>query len=400
MFFGLKTTASTAFITRKAMFSFLRPKPQSKNTEFLIRDYAVGLLAQHNMLQDLRVEDVKVSDNGDVFVTLFSGHVQNSDRLETLRQTLQNDIQQGAATGGATVKKALVILTTDQKPPVPEKSHSQQKVLKDGRASDPAGNIAGIKVIAVASGKGGVGKSTVAVNLAIAIAQKGKKVGILDADVYGPSLPRLIGMPNAKAMQAEDGRLIPLDACGIKAMSMGFMVDEAVPMIWRGPMLQSALIQLVRDVNWDGLDILVIDLPPGTGDIHLTLAQKVPLAGGVIVSTPQDIALIDARKGLAMFEKVAVPILGIVENMSYYCCPNCGHRADIFGHGGARADAEKMGVSFLGEIPLHGRIRELSDSGTPVTYSDTQSEQAKCFHDIAKSVLAQLDADSGQKAAS
>ncbi len=372
------------------MFSFLRPKSKPQNMESVIRSHVNTYMARHGLAQVLCVEDIKINDVGDVFVTLFTSNLQNSEKIESFRQTLQSDIVQGLATGGVPVKRALVILTTDQKSAVQEKA-PPQKVLKEGRAPDPAGNIAGIKVVAVASGKGGVGKSTVAVNLAIALAQSGKRVGILDADIYGPSLPRLIGMPQAKAMQGDDGRLLPLEAFGIKAMSMGFMVDEATPMIWRGPMLQSALTQLVRDVNWDGVEILVIDLPPGTGDIHLTLAQKVPLAGGVIVSTPQDIALIDARKGLAMFEKVSVPILGIVENMSYYCCPNCGHRADIFGHGGARAEAEKIGVPFLGEIPLHVNIRELSDSGTPVTYSDTQSEQAKCFHDIAKSVLRQLE---------
>jgi len=212
----------------------------------------------------------------------------------------------------------------------------------------------------------------------------------LDADIYGPSLPRLLGVQNTKSEQGDDGRLDPIIAHGLKAMSMGFLVNEEAAMIWRGPMAQSALLQMLRDVNWDGLDILVIDMPPGTGDIHLTLAQRVPLSGGVVVSTPQDIALIDARKGLEMFKKVAVPILGIIENMSYYCCPECGHRDNIFGHGGARAEAVKLAVPFLGEIPLHSLIRSMSDGGTPVTLSATQSEQAKAFQSIAVQVLSQL----------
>lgn len=247
-------------------------------------------------------------------------------------------------------------------------------------------------IIAVSSGKGGVGKSTVAINLALAIAKTGKKVGLLDADIYGPSIPRLAGVQTAKAEKdTEDGRLAPIEAHGLKLMSMGFLVDESAPMIWRGPMVQSALLQMVRDVAWDGLDVLVIDMPPGTGDIHLTLAQRVPLSGGVVVSTPQDIALIDARKGLEMFRKVAVPVLGIIENMSYYCCPNCGHREDIFGHGGAKTEAEKLGVPFLGEIPLHGKIRELSDLGTPIVIADPESEQAKVYCMLAETVLKNID---------
>lgn len=195
-----------------------------------------------------------------------------------------------------------------------------------------------------------------------------------------------MGIPNAKPEQ-RDNKLIPPEAHGLKVMSMGFMVDEAAPMIWRGPMVQSALLQMLRDVDWSGLDILVIDMPPGTGDAQLTLAQKVSLAGAVVVSTPQDIALIDARKGLEMFRKVAVPILGIVENMSYYCCPECGHRADIFGHGGAKAEAEKLGAPFLGEVPLHALIREVSDAGIPVALKGRDDHQAKAFYEIAEKVI-------------
>lgn len=222
-------------------------------------------------------------------------------------------------------------------------------------------------VIAVGSGKGGVGKSTVAFNLAVAMAEAGLSVALLDADIYGPSVPRLSGLGGIKPVTNDAGKLVPLEAHGLKLMSMGFLVEEEKAMIWRGPMVQTAFYQMLRDVAWssDGndLDVLVIDMPPGTGDVQLTLAQKVPVTGAVIVSTPQDLALIDARKAIAMFEKTSVPILGVVENMSYYCCPNCGHAENIFGHGGARAEADKRGVAFLGEIPLDPQIRQQADAG-------------------------------------
>lgn len=242
-------------------------------------------------------------------------------------------------------------------------------------------------VIAVASGKGGVGKSTVAINLAAALSLQGLKVGVLDADIYGPSLPRLTNTKDKKPDRINE-KIIPIEAYGLKLMSMGYLVDEASPMIWRGPMVQSAVQQLLKDVDWTGLDVLVLDLPPGTGDVQLTLAQKVALTGAVIVSTPQDIALIDARKGLEMFRKTNVPILGIVENMSHFCCPNCGHRADIFGNGGAKAEAEKAGVPFLGEIPLHASIREQSDAGKPIVLAAPESEQARAFISVASLVAA------------
>lgn len=239
-------------------------------------------------------------------------------------------------------------------------------------------------IIAVASGKGGVGKSTVAVNLAASLSSFGLKVGILDGDIYGPSLPRMTKTTGQKPHKDSD-KITPVHAHGMSLMSIGYMVAEESPMIWRGPMIQSALKQLLQDVDWSGHDVLVIDLPPGTGDAQLTLAQQVKLTGAVIVSTPQDIALIDARKGLEMFRKLGVPILGVIENMSYFCCPSCGERTDIFGHGGARAEAEKLGVPFLGEIPLHAVIRTLSDEGTPVALSDTH--QAVAFKDIARKIV-------------
>jgi ATP-binding protein involved in chromosome partitioning len=239
--------------------------------------------------------------------------------------------------------------------------------------------------VAVASGKGGVGKSTTAVNLALALKANGLRVGILDADIYGPSLPRLMHVSGRP--KTSGGRvLIPMENYGLKLMSMGFLVDEDTPMIWRGPMVISALTQMLREVTWGDLDILVVDMPPGTGDAQLTMAQQVPLAGAVIVSTPQDLALIDARKGLAMFNKVDVPVLGIVENMSTFVCPHCGERSDIFGHGGARHEAEKLDVPFLGEVPLTMEIRETSDAGTPVVVSAPDGPSAIAYREIATRV--------------
>ena len=243
--------------------------------------------------------------------------------------------------------------------------------------------IPGIRsIIAVASGKGVVGKSTVAVNLALALKAQGLAVGLMDADVYGPSLPRMMAITGKPT--SEDGKiLIPMENHGIKCMSIGFLVAEDTPTIWRGPMVMSALEQMLRDVKWGELDVLVVDMPPGTGDAQLTMAQRVPLSGAVIVSTPQDIALLDARKGLNMFRRVDVPVLGIVENMSYFLCPSCGERHEIFGHGGARQEAERLGVPFLGEVPLHLAIRETSDAGTPIVASQPDSPHALAFRAIA-----------------
>jgi ATP-binding protein involved in chromosome partitioning len=254
------------------------------------------------------------------------------------------------------------------------------------------GNLApGIaKIIAVASGKGGVGKSTTAVNLALGLQALGKSVGILDADIYGPSMPRLLGL-KGKPQQLVDDKLQPMQAYGLKVMSMGFLVDEETPMIWRGPMVMSALSQMLKDVAWGPLDILVVDMPPGTGDAQLTMAQQVPLAGAVIVSTPQDLALIDARKGLNMFRKVDVPVLGLVENMSTFICPHCGEQSDIFAHGGARQEAGRLGVPFLGEVPLTIDIRETSDAGTPVVVATPDAPAAEAYRAIARNALAELE---------
>ena len=257
-------------------------------------------------------------------------------------------------------------------------------------------DIPGIRhIIAVASGKGGVGKSTTSVNLALGLAATGLSVGVLDADIYGPSVPRLLGI-KGKPELLEGKRLKPMEAYGLKVMSMGFLVDEEAPMIWRGPMVVSALTQMLREAAWGDLDVLVVDMPPGTGDIALTMAQQVPLTGAVIVSTPQDLALIDARKGIAMFRKVEVPVLGLVENMSTFICPTCGSRHDIFGHGGARDEAARIGADFLGEVPLHMAIRELSDAGRPVVASDPHGPQAEAYRAIASLVATKLVTGKGK----
>ena len=259
-----------------------------------------------------------------------------------------------------------------------------------GAASRSVAGVPGVEaVIAVASGKGGVGKSTTAVNLALGLRDLGMRVGLLDADIYGPSMPRLLAIKGKP--ETIGGRMLrPMESFGLKVMSIGFLVDEETPMIWRGPMVMTAITQMLREVEWGTLDIMVVDMPPGTGDAQLTLAQQVPLAGAVIVSTPQDLALIDARRGIAMFRRVDVPVLGIVENMSYFLCPHCGERSDPFGHGGAKAEAERLGVPFLGEVPLEIEIRETSDAGLPIVATKPDSTHAKIYRDIAASVRDQM----------
>lgn len=271
-------------------------------------------------------------------------------------------------------------------------SHAPKPAVKQSAKMGEKQTIPGIKaIIAVASGKGGVGKSTTAVNLALALAGLGRKVGLLDADIYGPSIPRMLGL-KGKPSTTDGHKLLPMQNYGVKCMSIGFLVDEDTPMIWRGPMVMSALTQMLNDVAWGELDMLVVDMPPGTGDAQLTLVQKVPLAGAIIVSTPQEIALIDARRGLKMFETTHVPILGVIENMSYFVSPESGEKHYIFGQGGARATAEKYGCDFLGEVPLHQSIRETSDAGTPIVVSDPASPQALIYRDIAERVAHKLDA--------
>src|SRR3981189_2751587 len=253
-------------------------------------------------------------------------------------------------------------------------------------------------IIAVTAGKGGVGKSTTAVNLALGLRDLGLTVGMLDADIYGPSVPKLLAIKGKPEMLG-GSKLRPMDGYGLKVMSIGFLVEEETPVIGRGPMVISALTQMLREVEWGTLDVMVVDMPPGTGDAQLTMAQQVPLKGAVIVSTPQDLALIDARRGISMFKRGNVPVLGIVENMSYFLCPECGARSDVFGHGGARDEAKRQGVPFLGEVPLHMAIREKSDAGLPVVATEPDGPHAATYRSIAARVCDQLERRAAGRAA-
>ena len=327
---------------------------------------------------------------------------QRGPKLEPLRKEAEKTVH--ALDGILSVSVVLTAEAQPQQAPQPTQmqgghqgGHPGGQATGKGNGQGMIPNIPGIKhIIAVASGKGGVGKSTVSVNLALALSLAGHKVGMMDADIYGPSQPRMMGLTGQP--RTNDGQTLePMENYGVKVMSMGFLIPDDTPMIWRGPMVMSAIQQLLRDVNWGELDVLVVDMPPGTGDAQLTMAQQVPLAGAVIVSTPQDIALLDARKGLNMFRKVEVPVLGIIENMSYFSCPNCGHRTEVFSHGGAHKEAERLGVDFLGEIPLDIEIRETSDGGHPIVVSKPDSPHAKVFRDIGQRVWAKLEA-TGAKA--
>jgi ATP-binding protein involved in chromosome partitioning len=291
------------------------------------------------------------------------------------------------------VQSALVALTAERKGGAASPRHAQggsPAAARPGARQEAVQGVPGVEaIIAVASGKGGVGKSTLAVNLALGLGALGLKVGILDADIYGPSLPKLLAIKE-RPQTIGGTRLKPISRYGLTVMSIGFLIEEETPMIWRGPMVISALTQMLREVEWGTLDVMVVDMPPGTGDAQLTMAQQVPLKGAVIVSTPQDLALIDARRGIAMFKRVNVPVLGIVENMSYFLCPQCGTRSDIFGHGGARREAERHGVPFLGEVPLHMTIREKSDAGLPVVATEPEGAHAAAYRGIAAGVRDQL----------
>jgi ATP-binding protein involved in chromosome partitioning len=354
------------------------------------------------------VSDIFIAD-GKVFFSI-TVPAARARELEPLRAAAERAVK---AMDG--VQGAVVALTAEKKgggmenaPPPPSRPADPRpstRAHQHGPAPAPSGpqqgrrGVPGIRsIMAVASGKGGVGKSTTAVNLALALQAEGLRVGILDADIYGPSLPRLLGLSGKP--ESADGRLLkPMEKYGLKVMSMGFLVEEDTPMIWRGPMVMSALTQMLREVEWGELDLLVVDMPPGTGDAQLTMAQQVPLAGAVIVSTPQDLALIDARKGLNMFRKVDVPVLGIVENMSWFIAPDTGRRYDIFGHGGAKAEAERLGVPFLGEVPLEMAIRESSDAGTPVTAAAPDGPHARAYREIAARVKTGLDEAEARSAA-
>jgi ATP-binding protein involved in chromosome partitioning len=349
-------------------------------------------LTNANVLSAITVTDGKV---------FFSINVDAAEARawESVRAQAEAAVR---AIPGVTV--AMIALTAERKagaaappPPQPHRhAHGVQPVAAHKPPQSPGSpmskqsEIPGVAaVIAVASGKGGVGKSTTALNLALGLRDLGLRVGLLDADIYGPSVPRLTGI-REKPQLNDDKKMIPIVRFGLAIMSIGFLVEEDTAMIWRGPMVMSAITQMLRDVAWGTLDVLVVDMPPGTGDAQLTLAQNVPLKGAVIVSTPQDLSLIDARRGLAMFRKVNVPVLGIVENMSYFQCPECGTRSDIFGHGGARHEAERLGVPFLGEIPLHMSIRTTSDSGNPVVASEPDGPHAAIYRAIGTKVRDQL----------
>lgn len=348
-------------------------------------------LTNANVLSAITVSDGKV---------FFSINVDAAEARawESVRAQAETAVR---AIPGVSV--AMIALTAERKggsaaapPPRPaggvQPASAHRHPHPPGAASPMArqAEILGISaVIAVASGKGGVGKSTTALNLALGLRDLGLRVGLLDADIYGPSVPRLTGI-REKPQLNDDKKMIPLQRFGLAIMSIGFLVEEDTAMIWRGPMVMSAITQMLRDVAWGTLDVLVVDMPPGTGDAQLTLAQNVPLKGAVIVSTPQDLSLIDARRGLAMFNKVNVPVLGIVENMSYFQCPHCGTRSDIFGHGGARHEAERLGVPFLGEIPLDIAIRTSSDAGNPVVESEPDGPHAAIYRAIGAKVREQL----------
>jgi ATP-binding protein involved in chromosome partitioning len=354
-----------------------------------------GNIVDLGMVSEIFIADSKVFFS----ITVPAARAQE---LEPLRAAAERAVK--AIPG---VASAVVALTAEKKgggmeapvqprPAAPRPAAPPpQRPAPQAPASHGKRGVPGVDaIIAVASGKGGVGKSTTAVNLALGLAANGLKVGVLDADIYGPSMPRLLNIHGRP--QTVDGKILkPMQNYGLKVMSMGFLVDEETPMIWRGPMVMSALTQMLREVEWGSLDVLVVDMPPGTGDAQLTMAQQVPLAGAVIVSTPQDLALIDARKGLNMFKKVDVPLLGIVENMSYFLAPDTGKRYDIFGHGGARREAERLGVTFLGEVPLEMGIRESSDAGAPVVASRPEGSEAKIYRDIAAKVWDRVQEERG-----
>jgi ATP-binding protein involved in chromosome partitioning len=346
-------------------------------------------LTNAGVLSPITVNDGKV---------FFSINVDAAEARawESVRATAETAVR---AVPGVSV--VMVALTAERKPgsAAPPPHRQAQGVPNVSAHRPPQGaaspmsrqaEIPGVAaVIAVASGKGGVGKSTAALNLALGLRDLGLRVGLLDADIYGPSVPRLTGI-HEKPQLDDNRKMIPILRYGLSIMSIGFLVEEDTAMIWRGPMVMSAITQMLRDVAWGTLDVLVVDMPPGTGDAQLTLAQNVPLKGAIIISTPQDLSLIDARRGLAMFKKVNVPVLGIIENMSYFQCPHCGTQSDIFGHGGARDEAERLGVPFLGEIPLHISIRTNSDAGTPVVESEPNGPHAAIFRAIGAKVRDQL----------
>lgn len=354
-----------------------RGVPERTEVEAVLRDVA-DAASGRGLLDIARVESCAIVDGRlRVVLAVAAADAAAVDRL--------TGAAEHALDGAFAPVRSQVMLTAHreqtpaQRPAAPGGGHRPLGGVGGGASSLDVG-----AVIAVASGKGGVGKSTTAVNLAVGLALEGLSVGLMDADVHGPSLPRMLGV--AERPEVRDGRLIPAHAWGVSAMSIGMLVDENQAMIWRGPMVMGAIGQLLNDVDWGRLDVLIIDMPPGTGDAQLTLAQKATLTGAIIVSTPQDIALLDARRGIAMFEKTRVPVLGLIENMSYFCCPNCGHRTELFGHGGAREEAARLDAPFLGEIPLLADIRASADSGAPIVAAAPESEAAQAYRKLAATV--------------
>jgi len=334
--------------------------------------------------------------NNEVVNVMIAVDPKRGPALEDLRQAAEKAV---AAVNGVTTAR---VALTAERPAAASQSAPQQpaaaRPAQPGQRPQGAGQkpleLPTVRsIVTVASGKGGVGKSTTSVNLALSLVAKGLKVGLLDADIYGPSLPRMMGLRAAKPTPSSEhqGKMIPPSAFGIRIMSIGFMVDEEQPVIWRGPMAMGALEQLLRDTDWGDIDVLVVDMPPGTGDIQLSMAQRVPVTGAVIVSTPQDIALLDAKKGLNMFRKVNVPVFGLIENMSYYKCPECGHVDHVFDHGGARKAADELGVPFLGEIPLDLKIRLGADEGKPIVQTEADGEHAKAYGAIAQKIAAAIE---------
>ncbi len=339
-----------------------------------------------------RLSQVVVDPNNRVMFSILVDPSE-AERFEPVRRQAE-----GRALMIPGVSGVFASLTSERGPAHPAQSSAAPRPVdpppvappRPGAPPSQGPKLPGVRhIVAVASGKGGVGKSTTACNLALALQAQGLKVGLLDADIYGPSVPKLFGL-TGKPNVVDNKAMEPMIGYGLKVMSIGFLIEPEAAMIWRGPMVQSAITQMLRDVLWGELDVLLVDMPPGTGDAQLTMAQATPLSGAVIVSTPQDLALIDARRGVTMFKKVAVPILGIVENMATFVCPNCGHASHIFGHGGARNEAQRLGVPFLGEVPLNMTIRETSDSGSPVVATDPEGPQAKVYRDIAAALWANL----------
>jgi ATP-binding protein involved in chromosome partitioning len=343
--------------------------------EKIIETLRTVMDGESSIIDKNMVEGLQIKDGHVLFAIAIDP--KNAEQMESVRQQAEDKVHALDGVLSATVVLTAEVAPGAQPQPTPQSpptAKPQAPLLPDVKA-----------IIAVASGKGGVGKSTTTVNLALALRDQGLKVGVLDADIYGPSMPRMLGITGQPT--STDGKLLdPKVGHGIKCMSMGFLVEEDAPVIWRGPMVQSALGQMMRDVAWGELDVLLIDMPPGTGDAQLTISQQVPLTGAVIVSTPQDIALLDARKGLNMFRQVDVPVMGIIENMSYFQCPHCGENTNIFSHGGAKAEAGHLGVDFLGELPLHIEIRETSDSGHPIVDHSPDGPHAQAYKQIAHHV--------------